>query len=112
MLVFDSIFTFCCSKFILDKSTFLAIESFLKLLGDPSQNERQLEQMATGQLEGEPVEQSDLHAQMARTLQSSRLLSYHMDMQMQELFNMFEFFDRPASIDDCEKNSFFFRFIN
>ena len=42
----------------------------------------------------------DLHDQMATTLQASRLLSYHLDMQMQEMFNLFSFFDREDKSDD------------
>ena len=54
-----------------------------------------------------PSERVNLYGQMATTLQSSRLLSYHLDLQMQEMFNMLEVMDGEIkSDDDAEKEWF------
>ena len=59
-----------------------------------------------------PADQSALYDQMSTTLQASRLLEYHMQMQMQEMFNLYEFFDRsPSEVEPEEKLIVFgFRF--
>ena len=55
------------------------------------------------QIDHIPADQPHLHDQLATTLQASRLLRYHMEMQMQEMYNLYEFFDRSPGDEEPER---------
>ena len=55
------------------------------------------------QIDHVPADQPNLHDQLATTLQASRLLRYHMEMQMQEMYNLYEFFDRSPGDEEPER---------
>ena len=54
------------------------------------------------QIEDIPAYQADVYGQLATTLQATRLPRCHMDMQLQELYNIYSVMDRIDSDEEPE----------
>ena len=64
---------------------------------------RYLARYFSRQVENIPAYQADLHDQMVATLQATRLLRYHMDMQLQEFYNLYSVMENIESDSEPER---------